>query len=98
MPVGLVKKLKSETFGISSISLCMAGDYAHIYNASEAEEVVVCELDAAGGGCEWRSFKNVVAGEGNNRMERVVLTSSEVALSELRRAMGSEKARFTVQK
>nr|GMD97964.1 F-box/kelch-repeat protein At1g23390 [Ipomoea batatas]GMD98819.1 F-box/kelch-repeat protein At1g23390 [Ipomoea batatas] len=98
MPAGFVKKLKSETFGISSIGLCMSGDYAHIYNASEAEEVVVCELDAAvGGGCEWRSFKNAVAGDGNNRMERVVLTSSEVSLAELRRAMGSEKVMFTVK-
>lgn len=97
MPVGLVKKLKSDTFGISSISLCMAGDYAHIYDASSAEEIVVCELDAAaGGGCEWRSFKNVVAGEGNNRMERMVLTASEIPLRELRRAMGSDTGRFSV--
>ncbi|CAH9097147.1 unnamed protein product [Cuscuta epithymum] len=97
MPAGLVGKLQSETFGLSSINLCTAGDYVHIYNGSHAEDVVVCEL--GGGGGEWWSIKNMAVGDnGNSKMERVVFTSSsEVGVDELRRAMRSgQGTTFTV--
>lgn len=84
MPAALVGKLKSETFGMSSVSLCMAGEFGHVYNAAEAEEVVVFE--ARGGRCEWWSLENAAAGEGNGRMERVVFTASEVGVGDLLRA------------
>ncbi|RAL53289.1 hypothetical protein DM860_006961 [Cuscuta australis] len=95
MPAGLVGKLKSETFGMSSVNLCMAGGFGHIYNSSEAEEVVVFEV-RGGGRCEWWSFKNTAAGEGTGRMERVVFTSSEVGVGDLLRAVQSKKGTFNV--
>ncbi|XP_059316284.1 F-box/kelch-repeat protein At1g23390 [Lycium ferocissimum] len=96
MPSELIKKLKSETFGVSSISVCLAGDYAYMSKSSElAEEIVGCEF-INGGGVRWWSMKNEAAGDGN-RSERVVFTCSVIGLGDLQRAMSLGNRKFALK-
>ncbi|KAL2484532.1 F-box/kelch-repeat protein [Abeliophyllum distichum] len=44
MPLAFVEKLKSESFGFSSINMLVARNFVYMYNSWEVEEVVVCEL------------------------------------------------------
>ncbi|XP_071927697.1 F-box/kelch-repeat protein At1g23390-like [Coffea arabica] len=94
MPRLFVEKLESETFGISSINICLAGSFVYIYNPEKVEEVVACEL-IKGGGCNWGSVHNAVSG-GVCGMERVVFTCADVKVEELERALGAENRRFEV--
>ncbi|KAK6789087.1 hypothetical protein RDI58_012886 [Solanum bulbocastanum] len=96
MPVALIQKVKSETYGVSSISVCLAGDYAYMSKSSEmAEEIVGCEFKNDGG-LRWWSMKNEAAGDGN-RSQRVVFSCFVVGLGDLQRAMLSENRKFTVK-
>lgn len=96
MPAALIPMLKSETFGVSSISICLAGDYAYMSKSSEmAEEIVGCEFKK-GGGLRWWSLKNAAVGDGY-RSERVVFTCSVIGLGDLQRAMSSENRKFAVK-
>ncbi|CAK9182764.1 unnamed protein product [Ilex paraguariensis] len=96
MPSPLVEKLKRENFHVSSINVCMAGNFLYIYNASEVEEVFVCEFEERESGCRWGCVGNVVGNE-RNCMERMVFTCSEVGIDDLQRAMRSENRRFVVK-
>ncbi|CAN4124246.1 unnamed protein product [Withania somnifera] len=84
MPPELIQKVKSETFGVSSISVCLAGDYAYMSKSSEMAEEI------------WWSMKNAAAGDGN-KSERVVFTCSVIGLGDLRRAMSLENRKFAVK-
>ncbi|KAJ8569779.1 hypothetical protein K7X08_006356 [Anisodus acutangulus] len=96
MPLELIKKLKSDTFGVSSISVCLGGDYVYMSKSSEmAEEIVGCEF-INGGGVRWWSMINEAAGDGI-RSERVVFTCSVIGLSDLQRAMSLENRKFAVK-
>ncbi|KAL2543212.1 F-box/kelch-repeat protein [Abeliophyllum distichum] len=94
MPLLYVEKLK-KNFGISSINIRVTGNFVFIYNQSETEEVVVCEL-ITGGGCRWWSIKNVVARD-ETKMNRLVFTCSEVSFDELQRVRRLENRRFVVE-
>ncbi|KAL3501166.1 hypothetical protein ACH5RR_035615 [Cinchona calisaya] len=96
MPLGFLRKLRSETFGISCINICLGGSFVYMYNPTvvELEEVVACEL-MHGGGCSWESVKIAVAGGGCG-MERVVFTCAGVKVEELERALRLENRRFEV--
>lgn len=94
MPGVLVEKLESETFGISSVNMCLAGSFVYIYNPEKVEEVVACEL-IKGGGCNWGRVHNAVAG-GRCGMERVVFTCADVKVEELQQAVRAESRRFEV--
>ncbi|XP_059656165.1 F-box/kelch-repeat protein At1g23390 [Cornus florida] len=94
MPLCLIEKLKMEIFQVSSIGVCLAGNIAYIYNPSEVEEIVMCELVA--GGCRWRSVRNVVASD-RNWMERFVFTCSDVGIDDVNRALRSENLRFAMK-
>lgn len=87
MPLDLIGKLKSETFGFSGIQMCLARGVVYIYN-SEMKEVVVCEL-INGGGCRWGSVRNPL-GRGHDGIRRLVVTCREVNMEELQRAMRKE--------
>lgn len=93
MPVEFVKKLESETFQLSSIGVCMAGNTVYIYNPMEVEEVFICEF--VNGGCRWGSVENNIASD-RNPTERFVLTCSKVGMMELQRAMRSDHRKFVV--
>ncbi|KAK4357517.1 hypothetical protein RND71_023127 [Anisodus tanguticus] len=96
MPPALIKKLRSDTFGVSSISICLAGDYAYMCKSSEmAEDIVGCEFEK-GGGVRWWSLKNEAASDGN-RSERMVFTCSVIGLGDLQRAMSLENRKFAVK-
>lgn len=94
MPLLLIEKLKSEVFQISSIGVCMAGNFVYIHNPMQVGELFVCEV--VNGGCEWGSVRNVVVDD-RNRMGRFVFTCSKVGMDDLNRAMRSENRRFLVK-
>ncbi|KAI3452707.1 hypothetical protein Pfo_009371 [Paulownia fortunei] len=94
MPQEFVTKLKSKSFGNSSIDIRVAGNIVYVYNTWEAEEVVACEL-MPGGGCWWSSVRNMVEREGMIA-ERLVFSCSEVGIEELQRAMSMKNWRFEV--
>ncbi|XP_022889369.1 F-box/kelch-repeat protein At1g23390-like [Olea europaea var. sylvestris] len=95
MPLVYVDKLKSESIGISSINVHVTGNFVYIYNQSETEEVVVCEL-IANNDYRWWSIQNVVAHD-EMIMNRLVFTCSRVGFDELQRIMRSENQRFEVE-
>lgn len=91
MPVCLIDKMKREVFEITSIGVCMAGNYVYIYNPGEIGEVYVCEV--VDGGCRWRSVRNVVVND-RRKMERCVYSCCQVSVDDLRRAMRLENWKF----
>lgn len=93
MPDCLIEKIKREVFEISSIGVCVAGNYIYIYNPGEVGEVFVCEV--VKGGVKWRSVRNVVADD-RRKMERCVYTCCHVSVDDLKRAMRLENWRFRV--
>ncbi|CAI9779358.1 unnamed protein product [Fraxinus pennsylvanica] len=99
MPLAFVEKLKSESFGLSSINVLVGTNLVYMYNSWEVEEVVVCELICGGGGsvegCRWWSVENVVAREGMLK-DRLVSTCSEVGFDELQRVMRTDNWKFEV--
>jgi hypothetical protein len=56
----------------------------YVYNASEPEEMVVCEV-LKRGGCEWWSVTNAVVND-EMRMRRMVLGGADVGLEDLKSA------------
>ncbi|XP_058768364.1 F-box/kelch-repeat protein At1g23390 [Vicia villosa] len=93
MPKEMVEKLRGESGSelLNSIELVCIGDFVYVYNRSEPEEMVACEV-LKGGGCEWRSVRNRVVNDGV-RMGRVVLCGGDVGLEDLKSAV-SGKCRF----
>ncbi|CAL5197262.1 unnamed protein product [Lathyrus oleraceus] len=93
MPKEMVKKLIGESGNglLNSIELVCIGDLVYVYNPSEPEEMVVCEV-LQGGGCEWRSARNEVVND-DARMGRVVLCGGDVRLEDLKSAV-SGNCRF----
>ncbi|KAL5063418.1 hypothetical protein RYX36_025155 [Vicia faba] len=96
MPKEMVEKLRgdSESELLNSIELVCIGDFIYIYNPSEPEEMVVCEV-LKGGGCEWQSVRNRVVDDGV-RMRRMVLCGSDVGLEDLKYAV-LRKCRFELK-
>ncbi|KAA8533164.1 hypothetical protein F0562_033303 [Nyssa sinensis] len=93
MPLTLVEKLKTENFQLSSVSVCLTGNFVYLYNPLDVELVFVCEF--VDGGCMWRSIRNVVAND-RTKMERFVLTCSTVGIDEVKAALRSENRRFVI--
>lgn len=95
MPFEYVEKLRSESFGFSSLNIRAAGTIVYVYNdAFGVEEVVACEL-VPGGECRWWSVGNVAAREGNIA-ERSVFSCSEVGMEEVHRVSRAENRRIEV--
>ncbi|XP_073146817.1 F-box/kelch-repeat protein At1g23390 [Henckelia pumila] len=84
MPPEYVDKLRSDSFGLSSLKICASADIVYVYNPSEVKELVACEMVGGGGGCRWWSVPNVVA-PGETMMNQLVFSCSEVGIDELRR-------------
>ncbi|KAI5679222.1 hypothetical protein M9H77_10172 [Catharanthus roseus] len=80
MPIELVRKLRSETFGTCSINICLGGNVVYIYNPVMTEVMVVCEVVNGGNGCHWSSLRDVIGGCG---METTVVTCGEVGIDDL---------------
>ncbi|KAH7859092.1 hypothetical protein Vadar_031495 [Vaccinium darrowii] len=92
MPSALVEKLRSGSYWVSSVGVCMAGNVLYIYNQATVEEIFTCEFVGNGGGCRWESVRNV-----RSAMERVVFTSSEVGIGEVHKGLAAETRRFTAE-
>ncbi|XP_073295190.1 F-box/kelch-repeat protein At1g23390 [Primulina huaijiensis] len=88
MPPEFVHKLRSESFGISSLKICASEDIVYMYNPSEVSELVACEI-VHGGGCRWWSVPNLVGRE-EMMMNQLVFLCSKVGIDELRRVMKHE--------
>ncbi|CAK8561987.1 unnamed protein product [Lathyrus sativus] len=94
MPKEMVEKLRGESESelLNSIELVCIGDFVYVYNPSEPEEMVVCEV-FNGGGCEWRSVRNKAVNDGT-RIGRVVLCGGgDVRLEDLKSVV-SGKCKF----
>jgi hypothetical protein len=86
MPKEMIVKLRGESGSelLNSIELVSIGDFVYVYNASEPEEMVVCEV-LKRGGCEWWSVTNAVVND-EMRMRRMVLGGADVELEDLKSA------------
>ncbi|CAA0833115.1 F-box/kelch-repeat protein [Striga hermonthica] len=91
MPEEFGRRLRDECFGNFSVEVRVSGSVVYV---CAAEEVVVCEV-VGGGGCRWWSVGNLVAREGIIG-KRLVFSSSEVGIGDLRRAMVVNKWKFEV--
>ncbi|CAA3006994.1 F-box kelch-repeat At1g23390 [Olea europaea subsp. europaea] len=94
MPCIYVEKLTSKSSEISSLNTCVIGNFVYIYNPLEMDELVVCEL-IIDGQCRWWSIQNVVAGD--EIMNKLVFTCSEVGFEDLQRVMRLENQRLLVE-
>lgn len=92
MPSVLVEKLRSESYTVSSVGVCLAGNILFIYVPGNVEEIFTCEFVGNGGGCRWGSVRS-----GRSSMERVVVTGSEVGFREVEVALAAERRRFTAE-
>ncbi|KZV52674.1 F-box/kelch-repeat protein-like [Dorcoceras hygrometricum] len=88
MPSEYVEKLRSECFGIPSMKICASGNVVYMYNPSEVEELVACEL-SHDGGCRWWTVRNAVTRE-DMMLNQLVFSCSEVGIDDLRRVMKRE--------
>lgn len=93
IPEEFVSGLKSS-YGEISIDIRVAGNLVYVYNSSEAEELVACELVGAVA-CRWWRVGNVVAREGMIS-KTSVFACSEVGIGELQSVMTTKKWRFEV--
>ncbi|XP_045833309.1 F-box/kelch-repeat protein At1g23390-like [Trifolium pratense] len=86
MPEDMVVKLRGESGSelLNSIELVSTGNFVYVYNASEPEEMVVCEV-LKRGGCEWWSVRNAVVND-EMRLRRMVLCGGDVGLEDLKSA------------
>lgn len=89
MPSKMVKKLRgTESELLNTIKLISIGDLLYVYNTSEPEEMVVCEVSEKGG-CEWWSVRNAVVND-ETRMGRIVLCAGDVCLEDLKSAVSRD--------
>ncbi|XP_028770095.1 F-box/kelch-repeat protein At1g23390-like [Neltuma alba] len=84
MPKEMVKKLKGEAGWVSSISMWTMGDSVYMYNPSEPEWVISCEMVA--GIWKWESVENEAVREGG-RLQRMVVGVGEVRMEDLQKGM-----------
>lgn len=92
MPSVLVEKLRSGSYCVASVGVCLAGNILYIYDPAMVEEIFTCEFDGNGGGCRWGSVRSH-----RSSMERVVFTGSEVGIREVHKALAAERRRFTAE-
>lgn len=94
MPKSLVEKLQGESAEMASIGMSWAGDFLFIHHGSDPVEMIQCEV--VGGGCRWGSVPNTVVDD-RIRLRGLVLTSSNMGIEELKKALRSERPRITIK-
>ncbi|XP_030513272.2 F-box/kelch-repeat protein At1g23390-like [Rhodamnia argentea] len=96
MPPGMVRKMKGERFCASSMSACGAGDFVYLNRDSDPGTAVWCEV-VGGGDCRWGRAESPAASGGRGPAERVVFTSSNVGMSELKQALATGDPRNVIR-
>ncbi|PQP91839.1 F-box/kelch-repeat protein [Prunus yedoensis var. nudiflora] len=84
MPAEMAEKLKGESGCVTSIGMSCMGNSVCLHNRAEPAEMILCELE--GVGCRWGSVHNDVVNDGS-RMQRLVVTCSNVGLPDLHKAV-----------
>ncbi|KAI4328208.1 hypothetical protein L6164_020580 [Bauhinia variegata] len=93
MPKEMVEKMKGESGCVPSIGMASVGDFLYIYNPSEPEEIIACEVEH--GKCKWGCVRNAALNDGS-RMHRLVVSCADVTMEDLQRAV-SENWRFAAK-
>ncbi|XP_047320440.1 F-box/kelch-repeat protein At1g23390-like [Impatiens glandulifera] len=87
MPKAMFGRLKEESFQISSINACSAGNWIYLYNPSEIGDIYICEM--LNGGCRWTLEK--IPLENGRSWRTVAVTCKEVGIDEVDEALRSGK-------
>ncbi|ONI30416.1 hypothetical protein PRUPE_1G249900 [Prunus persica] len=80
----VVEMVKGESGCVTSIGMSCMGNSVCLHNPAEPAEIIICELE--GGGCRWVSVHNDVVND-RSRMQRLVVTCSNVGLPDLHKAV-----------
>ncbi|XP_054790913.1 F-box/kelch-repeat protein At1g23390-like [Prosopis cineraria] len=89
MPKEMVKKVKGEGGLVSSISMSTTGDSVYIYNPSEPEWVMGCEI--VNGICKWESVENEAVKDGG-RLQRMVVGVGDVRMEDLQKGLKENRS------
>lgn len=99
MPTSEFEKLKGNEAAdddLSAVAVASMEEFVYLYNESNPEEVVVCEINGEGK-CRWSSIKNVVVNDETRILDRFVFTCSKVGMADLQRAAIMENRSFNVK-
>lgn len=97
IPAELGEMLKDECTGVPSIVICTAGDFVYMLSPGRPENVVWCEVAAAGGEqSKWGSVGNAALTDAS-WMERMVFTCASIGVAELETAVAAGSLRFRVK-
>lgn len=97
MPSELLKEMNGEGPSISSITVRSAGDMMYLYDPSNPETVVWCEVAADGSGCEWGSLRIPADGPGR-QARRTVISCCDMGIPEVETALSTDNLRLCVMK
>ncbi|KAM7251194.1 hypothetical protein ACFE04_023077 [Oxalis oulophora] len=101
MPKEMVKKLKGESYRVTSVTVNMMGNFLYIHNPAAPEEIIVSEMvvngeGTFGGEWKWSSVRNIVVNDRTRIMHKFVFTCGNVGLGELANASKCENWKFSV--